>query len=193
MELRSRKIEPNSNLDGHMEQPEDDEDPLLEDNQDDDADVQFKSNKGRFGGDGKNIAVLLFLYVLQGIPLGLAAAVPLILTNRHVSYRQQAEFSFAYWPFSVKLLWAPIVDSLFIRRFGRRKTWLVPVQYCIGITMLLLAQNVDYYLDSSPPDVFSLTCMFFFLNFLAATQVQDFCHSSLESFLKHIFHPGYCS
>ena len=25
-----------------------------------------------------------------------------------VSYKQQAEFSFAYWPFSVKLLWAPI-------------------------------------------------------------------------------------
>ena len=68
------------------------------------------------------------------------------------------------------MLWAPIVDSLYIRRFGRRKSWLVPVQYCIGITMLLLAQNVDYYLDSTPPDVFSLTCMFFFLNFLAATQ-----------------------
>ena len=62
------------------------------------------------------------------------------------------------------------VDSLYIRRFGRRKSWLVPVQYCIGVTMLLLAQNVDYYLDSTPPDVFSLTCMFFFLNFLAATQ-----------------------
>ena len=46
--------------------------------------------------------------VLQGIPLGLAAAIPLILTNRNVSYKQQAEFSFAFWPFSVKLLWAPI-------------------------------------------------------------------------------------
>lgn len=50
-------------------------------------DVRVKNPSGRFGGDGKNIAVLLFLYVLQGIPLGLAAAVPLILTNKHVSYR----------------------------------------------------------------------------------------------------------
>ena len=65
---------------------------------------------------------------LQGIPLGLAAAIPLILTNRHVSYKQQAEFSFAYWPFSIKLLWAPIVDSCYLPSFGRRKTWLVPVQ-----------------------------------------------------------------
>ena len=47
------------------------------------------------------------------------------------------------------------MDALFIKRFGRRKTWLVPVQYSIGITMLLLAQNVDYYLDQKPnPDVF---------------------------------------
>ena len=49
--------------------------------------------------------------VLQGIPLGLAAAIPLILTNRNVSYKQQAEFSFAFWPFSVKLLWAPIGET----------------------------------------------------------------------------------
>ena len=69
----------------------------------------------------------------QGIPLGLAAAIPLILTNRQVSYKEQAGFSFAYWPFSLKLLWAPIVDSLYISRIGRRKTWLVPVQYLIGM------------------------------------------------------------
>jgi len=42
--------------------------------------------------------------------------------------------------------------------------------------MMLLAANVDYYLGDDPegpsePDIFSLTCMFFFLNFLAATQV----------------------
>ena len=136
--------------------------------------VQISKPQG-IAGDERNIAVLLFLYVLQGIPIGLASAIPLILTNRHVSYKQQAEFSFANWPFSIKLLWAPIVDSMFIARFGRRKTWLVPVQYLIGGTMLLLAQNVNYYLDgdgneSKTPDVFSLTCMFFFLHFLAATQ-----------------------
>ena len=48
------------------------------------------------------------LSLVQGIPLGLAAAIPLILTNRNVSYKQQGEFSFAFWPFSVKLLWAPL-------------------------------------------------------------------------------------
>ena len=94
MELRSRKL---ANLDGTVDEDPDDE-PLLDDDDDNDATrvkIVNKKHGGHFGGDGKNIAVLLFLYVLQGIPLGLAAAVPLILTNRNVSYRQQAEFSFA--------------------------------------------------------------------------------------------------
>jgi len=131
--------------------------------------------KSGVAGDERNILVLLFLYVLQGIPLGLAAAIPLILTNRNVSYKQQAEFSFAFWPFSVKLLWAPLVDSCYLASFGRRKTWLVPVQYLIGLTMLVLSSKVDFYLGDGKeggqePDVTTLTAMFFFLNFLAATQ-----------------------
>lgn len=41
----------------------------------------------------------MFLYLLQGIPLGLIAAIPLVLSSKHVSYGQQAVFSFANWPF----------------------------------------------------------------------------------------------
>ncbi len=43
--------------------------------------------------------------------------------------------------------------------------------------MFFLSRNVDFYLGDAvdgpkQPDIFSLTCMFFFLNFLAATQVR---------------------
>merc|ERR1719270_821745 len=134
---------------------EEDEVPLIEQENPeveivDKKSIKSQSQNGRFSGDGQNIAVLLFLYVLQGIPLGLAAAVPLILTNKQVSYKQQAEFSFAFWPFSVKLLWAPIVDSLYVASFGRRKTWLVPVQYLIGVTMFALSVKVEDYLGEQP-------------------------------------------
>ncbi|EJW84401.1 hypothetical protein WUBG_04689, partial [Wuchereria bancrofti] len=79
-----------------------------------------------FQGDFGSLCLLTFLYLLQGIPLGLIAAIPLVLSSKHVSYGQQAIFSFAHWPFSVKLLWAPIVDSVYWRRIGRRKSWMVP-------------------------------------------------------------------
>lgn len=133
-------------------------------------------------GDKSSIAILMFLYVLQGVPLGLSASIPYLLQNRHVSYRDQAIFSFAHWPFSLKLLWAPVVDSIYLPAFGRRKSWLVPVQYLIGLCMFVLATRIDDLLgdDSAKSagvqeaqtevNILMLTVLFFILNFLAATQ-----------------------
>ena len=95
--------------------------------------------KANLEGDYYNVALLLLLYVLQGIPLGMAGSIPMILQNKNISYKQQAMFSFVYWPFSLKLLWAPIVDAAFFQSFGRRKTWLVPVQYLIAFFMIVLS------------------------------------------------------
>ena len=132
------------------------------------------SDKRGLDGDRLNIAVLMFLYVLQGIPLGLAGSIPMILSSHKVSYKEQAVFSFVYWPFSVKLLWAPLVDSIYVSWFGRRKTWLVPIQYLIGIFMLVLSYNISHMLGEGQEnfqiDVKALTAIFFLLNFLAATQ-----------------------
>lgn len=84
----------------------------------------------------------------------------------------QAEFSFVQWPFSLKLLWAPIVDSIFSKRFGRRKTWLIPTQYLMGMFMLLLSNYVEHWLGKKheKPNIEMLTALFFALNVLAATQ-----------------------
>ncbi|KAF6119999.1 hypothetical protein HJG60_010336 [Phyllostomus discolor] len=120
-----------------------------------------------------SIFLLLFLYVLQGIPLGLAGSIPLILQSKNVSYTDQAFFSFVFWPFSLKLLWAPLVDAVYFRNFGRRKSWLVPTQYTLGIFMIYLSTQVDRLLgntDGRTPDVVALTVTFFLFEFLAATQ-----------------------
>lgn len=93
------------------------------------------------------------------------------------------------WPFSLKLLWAPIVDSLFIPRFGRRKTWLLPVQYLMGIFMLFLSKYVDSWLGHKEGDqlnIMMLTILFFSLNVLAATQdivVDGWALSMLKRYL----------
>ncbi|XP_076138087.1 acetyl-coenzyme A transporter 1 [Alosa pseudoharengus] len=120
-----------------------------------------------------SVLLLLFLYVLQGIPLGLAGSIPLIMQSKNVSYKDQAYFSFVFWPFSLKLLWAPLVDAIYFQQFGRRKSWMVPTQYLLGIFMLYLSVTVDSLLESDEhkgPDVITLTAVFFMLAFLAATQ-----------------------
>lgn len=137
--------------------------------------TKSKDTLSNLKGDYGKIAFLLLLYVLQGIPIGLSAAVPLLLQNRKVSYSDQALFSFVTWPFSLKLLWAPIVDAVFWRKMGRRKSWLVPIQLGIGIFMLFLSKSVNSLLTDNPetgqkPNIQFLTLIFIMLNFLAATQ-----------------------
>ncbi|RCN47054.1 Acetyl-coenzyme A transporter 1 family protein [Ancylostoma caninum] len=133
----------------------------------------FARTRETLRGDISSICLLLFLYLLQGVPLGLIGAIPLLLQGRNVSYGQQAIFSFAYWPFSMKLLWAPVVDSVYWKRIGRRKSWMVPCQYLIGMFMLLLSFRVPYVMGEgtdSGPNVLFLMLIFLPLNFLAATQ-----------------------
>ena len=89
-------------------------------------------------GDKIHVLILFFLYCLQGIPLGLRSSIPLILTKKNVPYTEQATFSISAYPFSMKVLWAPIIDSLFWAKFGKRKSWLVPVQYLIGNNIYIL-------------------------------------------------------
>uniref|UniRef100_A0A2C9JR90 Acetyl-coenzyme A transporter 1 n=1 Tax=Biomphalaria glabrata TaxID=6526 RepID=A0A2C9JR90_BIOGL len=129
---------------------------------------------GAISKDLSNIMLLMFLYLLQGIPLGLAGSIPMLLQSRKVSYTDQALFSLVYWPFSIKLLWAPLVDSLYMQWFGRRKTWLIPIQYLMGVFMLILSTQAKFLLgDSDHQDnvnILGLTVIFVFLNFLAATQ-----------------------
>ena len=123
---------------------EDDSDELLEETHSKDEHKKCDLKK-----DYKNIALLMFLYLLQGLPLGLNSSLPYILSARKVSYADQGTFSFAFWPFSLKLLWAPLVDSIYLKKFGRRKSWLVPVQYLIGIFMFTFSDYVNDILEAN--------------------------------------------
>ena len=63
-------------------------------------------------------------------------------------YTQQAIFTIASYPFSMKVLWAPIVDSVFWAKFGRRKSWLVPAQYAIGELLKNKISSITICLDA---------------------------------------------
>ncbi|KAJ1658431.1 hypothetical protein IWQ61_002319, partial [Dispira simplex] len=123
-----------------------------------------------FCKDWLNIVLLIVLYLLQGVPVGLAfGSIPFLLKAK-LSYAQIALFSLASYPYSLKLFWSPIVDSLYFKSFGRRKTWIVPIQIIIGCLFLWLGQRVDYYLDDPAPHITGLTWLFFTIVLLSATQ-----------------------
>lgn len=168
--------------------------------------------------DSFNYALLIILYTLQGIPMGLSASIPFLLQERitkmsamaasaasssatttaaavsssaAASYNANAIFALCSWPFSLKLLWAPIVDAVYFKKFGRRKSWLVPVQMLAGALLWGGANFVEDQLglasttvstDPTDTNVRGVTSYFFILYFLMATQdiavdgVCDFSH-----------------
>ena len=117
------------------------------------------------------IALLLILYLLQGGVIGLISTIPLYLDSRGAKWQQQGIFNFVFYPFSLKLAWAPIIDSVYTKSFGRRKTWLIPTQYSIGITLLVVSFYLTEFIAQLRLKL--LTCIFFFIYFLLAC--QDIC------------------
>ena len=106
----------------------------------------------------------------KGIPMGLSASVPLILKEKGVSYAALSMFSLVSLPFSVKLCWAPLVDSIYFPSIGRRKTWLIPVQMIAGLLMIYGSSRINIWMNEQPINVSQLTLFFGGLYFLMATQ-----------------------
>eukprot|EP00210_Caulerpa_lentillifera_P004142 g3948.t1 len=92
---------------------------------------------------------------------------PFLLQER-TSYTSIGLFSIAAYPYSCKLLWSPIVDSIFLPNFGRRKSWIVPLQFSSAILLYSMAEFAEQKLMSS--DILGLSLVFFLLVLLAATQ-----------------------
>jgi PAT family acetyl-CoA transporter-like MFS transporter 1 len=121
--------------------------------------------------------------------LGLAYSIPLFLISSGATWKDQGTFNFTFYPFSLKLLWAPLIDVLYIERFGRRKSWLVPIQLITGGIFFFLS----FYIESliSTNSVVFLTVIFFFIIFLTAT--EDICIDGLAISLFAMTNPQWAS
>ncbi|CRK95581.1 CLUMA_CG009042, isoform A [Clunio marinus] len=146
---------------------------IKDDNMDSNVASPGSDLKPNLKGDYKNVFILSSLYILQGVPMGLTNSMKVMLQNRGVSYADQTIFYTTVYPFMLKVLWAPIVDCVFSKAFGRRKTWLFPTQTLIGCLMIYLSQSVDSWFGdeaSQKPNIILITTVFFFLWILTATQ-----------------------
>ena len=124
--------------------------------------------------DRRNFLLLVLLYFLQGVPMGLATGSVPFLLKAHLSYGQIGVFSLASYPYSLKLLWSPIVDAVWSPRFGRRKSWILPIQMMSGFGMLWLGARATKMMEAAGADggagVWGFTGWWFFLVFMCATQ-----------------------
>ena len=111
------------------------------------------------------LGVLSTLYFAQGLPFGFQSkGLKLSLTELGLSMTAVTMSSALSLPWSLKPLWGPFVDRHGSERFGRRKSWIVPMQLGLALSCAAAA--------FTPPSesLGALLVMVFFINLFAATQ-----------------------
>jgi MFS family permease len=110
----------------------------------------------------RKLAPLFFLYFAQGLPFGFqATAFPLLLRERGASLTTVGFSGLLAVPWLTKALWAPLVDRYAFRRFGRRKSWIVPMQLLLVLLCIVAAHTHDLR---------TLALLIVAMNLCAATQ-----------------------
>ncbi len=117
------------------------------------------------GGTTRKLALLSALYFAEGLPFGFQAkALPLYLRAHDISLTAIGLVGALSAPWLAKALWAPLVDRYYWPGFGRRKSWIIPMQ-------LLLAATCAAASLVSPDNALGLLLFLVFLmNLFAATQ-----------------------
>jgi PAT family beta-lactamase induction signal transducer AmpG len=90
------------------------------------------------------VLIVLLLGFSSGLPLALSGSTLLVwMTESGVNLKTIGLFALVGTPYTLKFIWAPLVDALhvplFTRRFGRRRGWLVFSQMLLIAAILLLA------------------------------------------------------
>ncbi|MEY9915618.1 PAT family beta-lactamase induction signal transducer AmpG [Bradyrhizobium japonicum] len=89
------------------------------------------------------VLIVLFLGFSSGLPLALSGSTLLVwMREAGVDLKTIGLFALVGTPYTLKFLWAPLVDALhvplFTRAFGRRRGWLLFSQLLLIIAILLL-------------------------------------------------------
>ena len=102
---------------------------------------------------------------MTGLAMG---SIPFILMEKAPNFAKGGVFKLAQWPYSLKLLWSPIVDSVFSTAIGRRKSWIVPLQAIVSVLLFLMSYFLEDWLEQAA--LVPLTSFFFLIVTIAATQ-----------------------
>ena len=87
----------------------------------------------------RSLVLLFFLYFAQGLPFGFQTELSSFLRQAGMSLTKIGLASLLALPWFFKWLWAPLVDRFGWPQFGRRKSWIVPVQVLLALVCVAAA------------------------------------------------------
>jgi MFS transporter, PAT family, beta-lactamase induction signal transducer AmpG len=91
----------------------------------------------------RRVLIVMFLGFSSGLPLALSGSTLLVwMREAGVDLGTIGLFALVGTPYTIKFLWAPLIDALDVpllsRRFGRRRGWLLLSQFLLIVAIVLL-------------------------------------------------------
>lgn len=116
------------------------------------------------------VALLTVLYGIQGMIIGIVyETIPMILKSK-VSYTRIGFYMLSTYPFSMKILWSPLVDTYYFKSIGKRRTWIILSQISCGLILYYIYNHIDFYLEHTEQNLIPLSILAFMLTFSICSQ-----------------------
>ena len=130
----------------------------------------------------QRIPTLCALYFAQGVPWGfmLTTLVNYLSENGLSTEDAGVLTSVIILPWTFKLIWAPLLDTVTYRPMGRRRPWIIVAQLCMALTLLgILA--VEPYMFGSDMNIAKSYMMLYWMFFIhnVFQSIQDVCTDAL--------------
>lgn len=115
----------------------------------------------------QRIVMFCGMYFAQGVPWGfMGGALVTYLTEQGISVDEAGELSaIILVPWTFKLIWGPIIDSVTVRSMGRRRAWIIGAELMMAVSLLGLL-----VLGDLKGNLQNLALMFFIHNCFASLQ-----------------------
>lgn len=111
------------------------------------------------------LVLLASLYASQGLPFGFfSQALPVLMRQQNYSLRWIGLSTLLALPWALKWLWAGLVDTSYLRSWGRRRSWILPLQVLNCLTLAVVGIGGD------ATNLLWLIVGSFLTNLFAATQ-----------------------
>lgn len=128
----------------------------------------FKNNQNKT--NTYSLAILLSLYLAQGLPTGfMTQALPALLRHHGVSLAQIGFSGLLMLPWAIKFFWAPYVDRHCLFGTGHYRSWIV-LLHMMMIVILIALSFIPIALIQQQSMLLLLFLGLFFLNLFCATQ-----------------------
>lgn len=136
----------------------------------------------------QRIVMFCAMYFAQGLPWGfMVTALISYLTQRGLGVEDTGWLTgIVLLPWTFKIVWAPMIDTVTIRSMGRRRPWLIGAEFMMAVSLLWILWVGDFSSQLghataetklSTRFVYLLGCMFFVHNCFAS--LQDVCTDAL--------------